>query len=135
MSGPDRIIRPPAGAARVILGTRGLPGGRQLEIPGWWAGRPGAGEVLFRLHRALTWNIDPAACGFSAVTAATEDAVLTVTVDGEPVWRATFEGGGSTVPTVEFLEPSWPPGLTILAAPTPQDASLAGLSLTFGGLR
>ena len=93
------------------------------------AGVPSAGQVLLSMKFPFPVTIVPASSGLEADVAATSSASVTFEIGGSPAGSATFPALGDeaqfSLTTTEI--PAWT-RLRILA-PTPQDATLADLTL------
>lgn len=93
------------------------------ELPGHPAGEP-----LLRIELIHTWTLDEANAVASADEAAAAPAVLSIRLDGVEQGTVTFIG---TAGVVDLVNPVFPPGVFEVYPPSPADATLDGISITF----
>jgi hypothetical protein len=116
------------------LGAPGAAGSQVVSFILWASGRPGAAEVLVRAEIDTAVTLAEARCRASALTASTGTAVFSVEVGGTPIGTVTFTASASGVVDITTSAVAAGAVLTI-TAPSPQDATLAGVSITLSGDR
>jgi hypothetical protein len=98
-------------------------------------GSPGAGARLIRFASKRDMIAVAADSMFDAEEPATAASVFTLRRDGVVVGTITF-GAGQSKAVVAFTDPDFPAESVLeLFAPTPQDATLANVSISIGAIR
>jgi hypothetical protein len=94
-------------------------------------GQPTSGEVILRTRNPVDWPLVANQCSITAETAPTADAVVIINVAGSLFATATILAGQDEG-TVAFLSSTRLPAATSyeIVMPTPQDATLADITLT-----
>jgi len=113
-------------------------GASPFDIALWLPGQPEAAETLLRLEvaRAFTLPENLAGSHGHAGAAATAQADLDLRKNGAALGTVTFAAGGQTASFSLAGGAAFAPGDRLeLIAPATQDATLAGLALTFLGNR
>jgi hypothetical protein len=92
--------------------------------------QPTSGESILLTQNPVAWPLVANQCSGWAATAATSDAVFNINVDGSLVGTVTFPAGQQTG-VVALTTTTITANTTFeIVAPTPQDATLADITLT-----
>jgi hypothetical protein len=117
-------------------GDGGGGGGDTIELALFVSGKPSASEVVFRHDATAAYTLPAGLIGSqgSAGIAATASTVLTIKKDASTIGTATWAIAG-TEPTLAMASDAvFAVGEVLsVTAPTPQDATLADISLSFLG--
>lgn len=134
-TGGTVIIRQANTTPTVIIRREGPPGARVVSFPLYASGRPDAGETLLRLELDTAITFDASRSQASAETGATGSSVFTIYINGSSIGTVTF-GAGSSSGTVALTTTTASAGDVLkIVGPNPQDATLAGVSITLSADR
>ena len=93
-------------------------------------GQPTSGESILLTRNPVAWPLVAPQCSGWAATAASSDAVFNIMVGGSSIGTITFQAGQQDA-TVTLTSTSIPAETDFeILAPTPQDATLADITLT-----
>jgi hypothetical protein len=93
-------------------------------------GQPTSGESILLTRNPVDWPLVASQCFITAETAPTSDAVVSIYVAGSLIGTGTILAGQDEG-TVALTTPRVPANTTFeIVAPTPQDATLADITIT-----